>query len=52
MVPIHMYFVTQNVMFPITLLHMICQETSFFFPVPVVIFVVALDISYVTMVGL
>ena len=28
-----MYFVTQNVMFPITFLHMICQETSFFFPV-------------------
>ena len=30
MVPIHMYFVTQNVMFLITFLHMICQETSFF----------------------
>ena len=26
-----MYFVTQNVMFPITFLHIICQETSFLF---------------------
>ena len=33
MVPFHMYFVTQNVMFPITFLHMIYQETSCFFPV-------------------
>ena len=29
MVPIHMYFVTYNVMFPTTFLHMIFQETSF-----------------------
>ena len=27
------YLFTRKVMFPITFLHMICQETSFFFPV-------------------
>ena len=31
MVPIHVYFVTQNVMFPITFLHLIARKHSFFF---------------------